>query len=236
MLAALTTHVPPANAGRPLETEDPGTVEQGAFELEIGTLLTHAISGWGRADLGLTLGYGLPGSVEISASVGGTALDQEGWKPDVLALALFAKWRLLGEDGESFSLALFGSGGIPTHAPHLWLHGRGYGLSGGAALSVPLASDSVARAAAIYQAQLDETDLTVGSFALEWQASEHLAAVGEAVAELAPAAANEYWALRGLVGISLAVHSSVTVDAAVGAEGDDEVHGVTGMAGVTVGF
>lgn len=236
VVAGYLSYVQPAQAGRPLETEDPGTTEHRSFEVELGGKATHAVSDWGGADLGLNLAYGLFETVEVAASVGGTALDQEGWKPDVLALALFAKWRLFGEEGTSPALALFVSGGLPTHAPHLWLHGRGYGLAGGAAFSMPLPLDLLARVAALYQVQFDEMDLAVGSMALEWQATGSLALVCEAVAELAPSSAGESWAVRGLLGAAVAVHSAVSLDVGIGVEGDEDIQGVAGVVGVTLGF
>ncbi len=226
----------PAHAGRPLETEDPGTAARRSVEVELGTKLSHALSEWGGFDLGLNVAYGLLDSVEIAASLGGTAFDSEGWKPDVLAAALFAKWRFLGEDGETPALALFASGGLPTHAPHLWLHGSGYGLVGGLAFSTPVVPELLARAALVYQVQFSDSDLSVGSVALEWQVADYLSLVGEGAVEVAPYETGEYWTMRGLLGCSLAVHSAVALDLGVGVEGDSELHGVAGVAGVTVGF
>lgn len=90
-------------AGRPLSTEDAGTVERGRFEFEIGAETAFQTSQENETGVGLVCKHGITERMDCFLGLPyGIQADQSGWGP----AAFGCKWHVLPEKGHCPDCAL----------------------------------------------------------------------------------------------------------------------------------
>jgi len=178
----------PAFAGHPLGTEDPGTVDPLALQLEV-TGETHHFSDGSETDLGLTLTTGIVPRLDLALNAGYVILapDEGSSENGIGDLELALKWNFLEEKGSVPGLALKFGSTLPTGDEDTGLGSGGYDLF--ALLIAGKALGNVEIYLNLGYARIDKTaegdkpDIFAASLAGKWEMIEALALVGEVMYE-----------------------------------------------------
>ena len=206
----------PAFAGHPLGTEDPGTVDPLALQMEV-TGENHHFADGSETDLGLTLTTGIVPRLDIALAAGYVFLSpDEGTKENGIGdLELALKWNFLEERGNVPGLALKIGSTLPTGDEQNGLGSGGYDLS-----AVLIAGKAVGNVEFYLNlgynridktAEGDKSDIYTASFAGNWEMIESLALVGEVLYE-SPGADGEDAPVAATAGLVWEIADNFSVD------------------------
>jgi len=209
----------PASAGRPLATEDAGTLEPGQVEVELGVdyirdagVATFLLPG------GPTLNAGLLPRLEASAGSAFALLDpdDEPLRAGLADTVLRLKYRLLDESASTPALALAAAARLPTGD-----RDRGFGEEGADVQPLVIASKTFGpatltlNAGYLFATRDRDLDTVAVSAAAEVVVGRAWTLVGEVVSELATTGrGDDRVVVRG--GAVHALHERARLDAAVG--------------------
>jgi Putative MetA-pathway of phenol degradation len=237
LLAVLTLHPGPAGAGRPLDTEDTGTVDPGAAQLELGGTFTRSdpVEAW---LLLAKLALGVVPRLEASVQAAFLGLDVPGARGEA-GLGdgnVRVKYRVLDETPSFPALLAAVDLRLPTGDAE-----RGLGEDDVDVLALAVVSKSFGPVTLFgnggYRFVLRDRDLDAWllSGAIEYRATGALSLVGELVSELATTRArDEVVLLRA--GLVYGLTDRVRLDGAVGFGLTRGSPDVTATVGMTVAF
>lgn len=115
--AVIMTIAPPVWAGRPLTTEDPGTISQGNFEIEIGNDFSETADGVTSFGHNYNVGFGILDNLEFDVNVPVIFYQEVPGQDAVTGLGdtgLLLKWRFLEEKGFRPALGTYGTVSLPS--------------------------------------------------------------------------------------------------------------------------
>jgi hypothetical protein len=234
--ATLALVAPSAFAGRPLSTSDAGTVDKGTVEVEIGTEYDsgQVVSKSIAAELAVT--YGLIENVEVGACTGGIVYGKDGCD-DITGLAdsaLGAKWRFFSNEDKGLSAAVCAEVVLPTGDVSKGLGGDEYDWAGTLIGSYVYSPEWAFHVNAGYAWVMTEDDVCSYSAAAERVVNDSVTLVAEVVHDQSPYGVKDDKSTHVLVGGTIGVTDSMTIDLGVGAGLDNRTPDVIGKAGLTL--
>jgi hypothetical protein len=215
-LFATSLTVSPAYATHPLGTEDPGTVDPLALQMEV-TGETHHFSDNAETDFGLSLTTGIVPRLDIALKAGYVFLapDESSKENGIGDLELALKWKLLEEKGNLPGLSLKLASTLSTGNEDKGLGSGGYDLS--AALIAGKAFGNVEIYLNLGYTRIDKAvdgdkpDIFAASLAGKWEMIEALALVGEVMYE-SPGADGEDAPVAMTAGLVWEIANNFSVD------------------------
>ena len=229
------------HAGRPLATDDAGTVAPGKFEFEAGTTL-HRDSGRHDYELPLGVTAGLLPTLEAGIGFGSAIQEREeatGTRTvsGIGDLALGAKWNPMPEQRFWASHATALTIKFPTASRH-----KGMGTGKTDFDLTYIASKTLSKT---WSAHLNvgytwtgdpndapEYDLLHAGFAMGWCASDHVELVGEVFADL-PGGRSDQASVECNAGVRCCLRHNLILDAAIGSRLRGKSPDFTATVGLT---
>ena len=233
---AVLTLGSPAWAGRPLETEDTGTLDPGRAELELALAVSDESGARAWAG-GAVLNVGVAPRLEANIELGGAHLQRRD-EPDqagVTDLVVGLKHRLVDETEARPALLANVRLRLPTGDPDRGLGSEGVDVVARLALSKAFGPLTLTANGGYAFVTADRgLDVCLASAAAEYQVTPAWTAVAEVVGSLGARAGPDVVVARA--GLVHALGRSVRLDAAVGAGLTRNSPDVVATVGVTIGF